>query len=145
MVPAALRWRWLVGRFVSCPITVPCLNQSISITIINLVLNQFCHLLWVALSTECLLQRKIGLSLRTSFLATLCDCLSALAILVLISGPPMLMLLIAASNSPLNVASNLAIDLTFSTVVVILFLTIGTHPLVRQRFSIIANIMAQLK
>ena len=93
VIPAAIRWRWFVGKFMPDGMTEPALGLAIRINTVNIALNQFLPSTLGGDLYRVIIAKSFGLSLLRSTGATVADRLSAFVILIVISGPALIMTL----------------------------------------------------
>ena len=93
VIPAAIRWRWFVGKFMPNGKAPPGLGLAIRINTVNIALNQFLPSTLGGDLYRVIIAKSLGLSLLRSTGATVADRLSALAILIVISGPALVITL----------------------------------------------------
>ena len=93
VIPAAIRWRWFVGKFMPDGMTEPALGLAIRINTVNIALNQFLPSTLGGDLYRVIVAKSFGLSLLRSTGATVADRLSAFVILIVISGPALIMTL----------------------------------------------------
>ena len=98
VLPASIRWRWFIARFLDNDKSPPTLGLAVRVITINVALNQLLPSTIGGDLYRVFVARTLGLSLLSSMLATLGDRLSALIILVLVSGPAMLIILLSAGD-----------------------------------------------
>lgn len=90
VIPAAIRWRWFVGRFMPEGMVPPTLGLSIRINTVNVALNQFLPSTLGGDLYRVMIAKSLGLSFFRSTVATVADRLSAFVILIVISGPALI-------------------------------------------------------
>ena len=93
VIPAAIRWRWFVGKFMPNGKAPPALGLAIRINTVNIALNQFLPSTLGGDLYRVIIAKSLGLSLLRSTGATVADRLTALAILIVISGPALVITL----------------------------------------------------
>jgi uncharacterized membrane protein YbhN (UPF0104 family) len=93
VIPAAIRWRWFVARFMPDGMVPPVLGLAIRINIVNVALNQFLPSTLGGDLYRVIIAKSLGLSLLRSAGATFADRLSAFVILIIISGPALIITL----------------------------------------------------
>ena len=93
VIPAAIRWRWFVGRFMPDGMVPPDLGLAIRINTVNVALNQFLPSTLGGDLYRVIIAKSLGLSLLRSTGATVADRLSAFVILIVISGPALIITL----------------------------------------------------
>ena len=93
VIPAAIRWRWFVGKFMPNGKAPPALGLAIRINTVNIALNQFLPSTLGGDLYRVIIAKSFGLSLLRSTGATVADRLSAFVILIIISGPALVMTL----------------------------------------------------
>ena len=93
VIPAAIRWRWFVGRFMLDGMVPPDLGLAIRINAVNVALNQFLPSTLGGDLYRVIIAKSLGLSLLRSAGATFADRLSAFVILIVISGPALIITL----------------------------------------------------
>ena len=93
VIPAAIRWRWFVGKFMPDGMAAPALGLAIRINTVNIALNQFLPSTLGGDLYRVIIAKSFGLSLLRSTGATVADRLSAFVILIVISGPALIMTL----------------------------------------------------
>ncbi len=93
VIPAAIRWRWFVGKFMPDGMVTPALGLAIRINTVNIALNQFLPSTLGGDLYRVIIAKSFGLSLLRSTGATVADRLSAFVILLVISGPALIMML----------------------------------------------------
>ena len=93
VIPAAIRWRWFVGKFMPDGKAAPALGLAIRINTVNIALNQFLPSTLGGDLYRVIIAKSFGLSLLRSTGATVADRLSAFVILIVISGPALIMTL----------------------------------------------------
>ena len=93
VIPAAIRWRWFVGEFMPKKMVLPDLGLAVRVNTINVALNQFLPSTLGGDLYRVIIAKSLGLSLLRSTGATLADRLSAFIILIIISGPALLITL----------------------------------------------------
>ena len=93
VIPAAIRWRWFVGKFMPNGKAPPALGLAIRINTVNIALNQFLPSTLGGDLYRVIIAKSLGLSLLKSTGATIADRLSALTILIVISGPALVITL----------------------------------------------------
>jgi uncharacterized membrane protein YbhN (UPF0104 family) len=98
VVPASIRWRWFIARFLDKDKSPPPLGMAVRVNTINVALNQLLPSTIGGDLYRVFVARSLGLSLVSSMLATLGDRLSALIILVLVSGPALVIILLSAGD-----------------------------------------------
>ncbi|MDB2324475.1 flippase-like domain-containing protein [Alphaproteobacteria bacterium] len=98
VVPASIRWRWFIARFLDKDKSPPTLGMAVRVNTINVALNQLLPSTIGGDLYRVFVARSLGLSLVSSMLATLGDRLSALIILVLVSGPALVIILQSAED-----------------------------------------------
>ena len=98
VVPASIRWRWFIARFLDKDKSPPILGMAVRVNTINVALNQLLPSTIGGDLYRVFVARSLGLSLVSSMLATLGDRLSALIILVLVSGPALVIILLSAED-----------------------------------------------
>ena len=98
VVPASVRWRWFIARFLDKDKSPPTLGMAIRVNTINVALNQLLPSTIGGDLYRVFVARSLGLSLVSSMLATLGDRLSALIILVLVSGPALVIILLSVGG-----------------------------------------------
>ena len=87
VIPAAIRWRWFVGKLMPDGVAPPDLGMAIRINTVNVALNQFLPSTLGGDLYRVIIAKSLGLSLLRSTGATVADRLSAFVILIVISGP----------------------------------------------------------
>ena len=100
VIPAAIRWRWFISRFLQSNLPLPTTGEAVRISAVNVALNQFLPSTLGGDLYRVVIARTLGLPVITGIFATAGDRLSAFVILVLISGPAMLFVMVSA-NHPL--------------------------------------------
>jgi uncharacterized membrane protein YbhN (UPF0104 family) len=90
VIPAAIRWRWFVGKFMPDGMEPPDLGLAIRINTVNVALNQFLPSTLGGDLYRIIIAKSLGLSLLRSTGATVADRLSAFVILIVISGPALI-------------------------------------------------------
>ena len=95
VVPAAIRWRWFVGRLIPDGVLPPDLGMAIRINTVNVALNQFLPSTLGGDLYRVIIAKSLGLSLLRSTGATVADRLSAFVILIVISGPALIITLLS--------------------------------------------------
>ena len=95
VIPAAIRWRWFVGRLMSDGVVPPDLGMAIRINTVNVALNQFLPSTLGGDLYRVIIAKSLGLSLLRSTGATVADRLSAFIILIVISGPALIITLLS--------------------------------------------------
>lgn len=95
VVPAAIRWRWFVGRLMPDGVAPPDLGMAIRINTVNVALNQFLPSTLGGDLYRVIIAKSLGLSLLRSTGATVADRLSAFVILIVISGPALIITLLS--------------------------------------------------
>ena len=95
VVPAAIRWRWFVGRLMPDGVLPPDLGMAIRINTVNVALNQFLPSTLGGDLYRVIIAKSLGLSLLRSTGATVADRLSAFVILIVISGPALIITLLS--------------------------------------------------
>ena len=95
VIPAAIRWRWFVGRFMPDGVAPPDLGMAIRINTVNVALNQFLPSTLGGDLYRIIIAKSLGLSLLRSTGATVADRLSAFVILIVISGPALIITLLS--------------------------------------------------
>ena len=90
VIPAAIRWRWFVGRLMPDGVAPPDLGMAIRINTVNVALNQFLPSTLGGDLYRVIIAKSLGLSLLRSTGATVADRLSAFVILIVISGPALI-------------------------------------------------------
>jgi len=95
VIPAAIRWHWFVGRFMPDGMVPPDLGLAIRINIVNVALNQFLPSTLGGDLYRVIIAKSLGLSLLRSTGATVADRLSAFVILIVISGPALIITLLS--------------------------------------------------
>lgn len=98
VVPASIRWRWFIARFLDKDKSPPILGMAVRVNTINVALNQLLPSTIGGDLYRVFVARSLGLSLVSSMLATLGDRLTALIILVLVSGPALVIILLSAED-----------------------------------------------
>ena len=98
VVPASIRWRWFIARFLDKDKSPPILGMAVRVNTINVALNQLLPSTIGGDLYRVFVARSLGLSLLSSMLATLGDRLTALIILVLVSGPALVIILLSAED-----------------------------------------------
>jgi len=98
VVPASIRWRWFIARFLDKDKSPPILGMAVRVNTINVALNQLLPSTIGGDLYRVFVARSLGLSLMSSMLATLGDRLTALIILVLVSGPALVIILLSAGD-----------------------------------------------
>ncbi|MDC0476476.1 flippase-like domain-containing protein [Alphaproteobacteria bacterium] len=93
VIPAAIRWRWFVARFMPDGMVSPDLGLAIRINAINVALNQFLPSTIGGDLYRVVIAKSLGLSLFRSAGATVADRLSAFVILIVVSGPALIITL----------------------------------------------------
>ena len=93
VIPAAIRWRWFVGKFMPDGMVAPALGLAIRINTVNIALNQFLPSTLGGDLYRVIIAKSLGLSLLRSTGATVADRLSAFIILIVISGPALIITL----------------------------------------------------
>jgi uncharacterized membrane protein YbhN (UPF0104 family) len=93
VIPAAIRWHWFVGRFMPDGMVPPDLGLAIRINAVNVALNQFLPSTLGGDLYRVIIVKSLGLSLLRSTGATAADRLSAFVILIVISGPALIITL----------------------------------------------------
>ena len=93
VIPAAIRWHWFVGRFMPDGMVPPDLGLAIRINTVNVALNQFLPSTLGGDLYRVIIAKSLGLSLLRSTGATAADRLSAFVILIVISGPALIITL----------------------------------------------------
>lgn len=93
VIPAAIRWHWFVGRFMPDGMVPPDLGLAIRINTVNVALNQFLPSTLGGDLYRVIIAKSLGLSLLRSTGATAADRLSAFVILIIISGPALIITL----------------------------------------------------
>ena len=93
VIPAAIRWRWFVGRLMPNGLVPPDLGLAIRINTVNAALNQFLPSTLGGDLYRVIIAKSLGLSLLRSTGVTVADRLSAFVALILISGPALIMTL----------------------------------------------------
>ncbi|NBT41888.1 MAG: UPF0104 family protein [Alphaproteobacteria bacterium] len=93
VIPAAIRWRWFVGKFMPDGMVPPDLGLAIRINTVNVALNQFLPSTLGGDLYRVIIAKSLGLSLLRSTGATVADRLSAFVILIVISGPALIITL----------------------------------------------------
>ena len=93
VIPAAIRWRWFVSKCMPNGIAPPALGLAIRINTVNIALNQFLPSTLGGDLYRIVIAKSLGLSLLRSAVATVADRLSAFVILIVISGPALVMAL----------------------------------------------------
>ena len=93
VIPAAIRWRWFVGRFMHDGMPLPNLGLAIRINTVNVALNQFLPSTIGGDLYRVVIAKSLGLSLLRSTGATVADRLSAFVILIVISVPALILTL----------------------------------------------------
>ena len=93
VIPAAIRWHWFVGRFMPDGMVPPDLGLAIRINTVNVALNQFLPSTLGGDLYRVIIAKSLGLSLLRSTGATIADRLSAFFILIVISGPALIITL----------------------------------------------------
>ena len=114
VIPAAIRWRWFVGRFMPDGMVPPDLGLAIRINTVNVALNQFMPSTLGGDLYRIIIAKSLGLSLMRSTGATALDRLSAFVILIVISGPALIITL--ASHRGFGWLTEMAIWLALVTV-----------------------------
>ena len=95
IIPASIRWRWFISRFIPNDKALPTLGRSVRVNTINVTLNQLLPSTIGGDLYRVFIARTLGLSMVNSMLATLADRLSALTILVLVSVPALVAILLS--------------------------------------------------
>ena len=95
VIPAAIRWRWFVGRLMPDGVVPPDLGMAIRINTVNVALNQFLPSTLGGDLYRVIIAKSLGLSLLRSTGATVADRLSAFVILIVISGPALIITLLS--------------------------------------------------
>ena len=95
VVPAAIRWHWFVGKFMPDGMVPPDLGLAIRINTVNVALNQFLPSTLGGDLYRVIIAKSLGLSLLRSTGATIADRLSAFFILIVISGPALIITLVS--------------------------------------------------
>ena len=95
VVPAAIRWRWFVSNFMPNGMAPPALGLAIRINTVNIALNQFLPSTLGGDLYRVIIAKSLGLSLLKSTGATVADRLSAFIILIIISGPALILTLVS--------------------------------------------------
>ena len=95
VIPAAIRWRWFVGRLMPDEVAPPDLGMAIRINTVNVALNQFLPSTLGGDLYRVIIAKSLGLSLLRSTGATVADRLSAFVILIVISGPALIITLLS--------------------------------------------------
>ena len=95
VIPAAIRWRWFVGKFMPNGMAPPALELAIRINTVNIALNQFLPSTLGGDLYRVIIAKSLGLSLLRSTGATVADRLSAFVILIVISGPALIITLLS--------------------------------------------------
>ena len=138
VIPASIRWRWFILRFMTEAMPKPALTIAIRINSVNVGLNQFLPSTIGGDFYRVLIARSLGLPLLKSMYATLADRLTALVVLVLVSGPALVIVMISAGNM---LPFSLNIFVVTCVVVVCLFLTcwfgLRHHPVVKKTISLV--------
>jgi len=138
VIPASIRWRWFILRFMTEAMPKPALTIAIRINSVNVGLNQFLPSTIGGDFYRVLIARSLGLPLLKSMYATLADRLTALVVLVLVSGPALVIVMISAGNM---LPFSLNIFVVTCVVVVCLFLTcwfgLRHHPVVKKTMSLV--------
>ena len=119
VIPAAIRWRWFVGKLMPDGVAPPDLGMAIRINTVNVALNQFLPSTLGGDLYRVIIAKSFGLSLLRSTGATVVDRLSAFVILIVISGPALIITLLSLGR--IDWLSPLTIWLTL-VVVIVLFL-----------------------
>jgi uncharacterized membrane protein YbhN (UPF0104 family) len=146
VVPAAIRWRWLIGQFLHNLTAAPNFQQSVHITTVNVVLNQFLPSTVGGDLYRVLIAKTVGLPFRVSFLATLCDRLSALAILIVISGPSLLLVFISANHPLISQGSGvITVCVTVLVVTMIVVVALRNNPITSKGTSLFVEVFLQLR
>ena len=99
IVLASIRWRWFISKFIPNEKALPTLGMSVRVNTINVTLNQLLPSTIGGDLYRVFIARTLGLSVVNSMLATIADRLSALTILVLVSGPALLVILLSAEDA----------------------------------------------
>ena len=95
VIPAAIRWRWFVGRLMPDGVAPPDLGMAIRTNTVNVALNQFLPSTLGGDLYRVIIAKSLGLSLLRSTGATVADRLSAFVILIVISGPALIITLLS--------------------------------------------------
>ena len=98
VIPAAIRWQWFVGRLMPDGVVPPDLGMAIRINTVNVALNQFLPSTLGGDLYRVIIAKSLGLSLLRSTGATVADRLSAFVILIVISGPALIITLLSLSG-----------------------------------------------
>jgi glycosyltransferase 2 family protein len=98
IILASIRWRWFISRFIPNDKALPTLGMSVRINTINVTLNQLLPSTIGGDLYRVVIARTLGLSVVNSMLATLADRLSALTILLVVSGPALVAILLSAED-----------------------------------------------
>ena len=93
VIPAAIRWSWFVGRFMPDGMVPPDLGLAIRINTVNVALNQFLPSTFGGDLYRVIIVKSLGLPLLRSAGATIADRLAAFVILIVISGPALVITL----------------------------------------------------
>ena len=125
VIPAAIRWRWFVARFMPDGLAPPGLGMAVRINTVNVALNQFLPSTLGGDLYRVIIAKSLGLSLLRSTGATVVDRLSAFVILIIISGPALIITLLSLGR--IVWLSQLTIWLTL-VVVIGLFCFFGFYP-----------------
>ena len=95
VIPAAIRWRWFVGRLMPDGVAPPDLGMAIRTNTVNVALNQFLPSTLGGDLYRVIIAKSLGLSLLRSTGATVADRLSAFVILIVFSGPALIITLLS--------------------------------------------------
>ena len=106
VIPAAIRWRWFVGRLMPDGMAPPDLGMAIRINTVNVALNQFLPSTLGGDLYRVIIAKSLGLSLLRSTGATVADRLSAFVILIVISGPALIITLLSLGRHCLAAAND---------------------------------------
>lgn len=98
VVPAAIRWHWFVGRFMPDGMVPIDLGLAIRINTVNVALNQFLPSTLGGDLYRVIIAKSLGLSLLRSTGATIADRLAAFFILIVISGPALIITLVSVEG-----------------------------------------------
>ena len=115
VIPAAIRWRWFVGKLMPDGVAPPDLGMAIRINTVNVALNQFLPSTLGGDLYRVIIAKSFGLSLLRSTGATVVDRLSAFVILIVISGPALIITLLSLGR--IVWPSQLTIWLTLAAVI----------------------------